>query len=86
MVIPNVCGISIYSPPLDTVGNSVRGIHLAEKIVKEFNLQNIKFDEISLNSFNCQGDFIQVIDALIEEDLFYIEDLYNHGKSIFGID
>lgn len=25
MVIPNLCGIAIYSPPLDSIGNSVRG-------------------------------------------------------------
>jgi len=26
MVIPNVCGISVWSPRLDAVGNSVRGV------------------------------------------------------------
>ncbi|KAA0183315.1 hypothetical protein HAZT_HAZT007265 [Hyalella azteca] len=31
LVIPNVVGICTWSPPLDTLGNSVRGIKFAEK-------------------------------------------------------
>lgn len=30
LVIPNVMGVMCWSPPLDRVGNSVRGIHFCE--------------------------------------------------------
>merc|ERR1719203_2597968 len=33
MVIPNVCGIAIWSPRLDEVGNSVRGIAAAKALI-----------------------------------------------------
>ena len=29
MVIPNIAGISVWSPRLDTIGNSVRGVEVA---------------------------------------------------------
>ena len=30
LVIPNVMGVMCWSPPLDRVGNSVRGIHFCQ--------------------------------------------------------
>lgn len=30
LVVPNVMGIMCWSPPLDRVGNSVRGIHFCQ--------------------------------------------------------
>ena len=44
LVIPNVMGISIWSPRLDSFGNSVRGIEFCEKLVKLYNLHT--FDGI----------------------------------------
>lgn len=38
IVIPGECGIAIYSPPLDSRGNSVRGIRLSEGLFNELNL------------------------------------------------
>jgi hypothetical protein len=39
-VIPNVCGIAIYSPPVDAVGNSVRGFAVLRELsaLLHFNL------------------------------------------------
>ena len=33
LVIPNVMGIGIWSPPLDSLGNSVRGVQFSKVIV-----------------------------------------------------
>jgi glutaminase len=44
LVIPNVMGITIWSPRLDSFGNSVRGIEFCEQLVKLYNLHT--FDGI----------------------------------------
>ena len=36
IVIPNLMGIALYSPPLDILGNPVRGVKFAEKLIEEF--------------------------------------------------
>ena len=37
-VIPNVCGISIFSPPLDNMGNSVKGVTFFKKLAHKFHI------------------------------------------------
>lgn len=41
IVIPNKMGIAIYSPRLDEMGNSVRGIEFAKQFVKAFNVHHL---------------------------------------------
>jgi len=42
MVIPNVCGIAVWSPRLDAVGNSVRAVAVAKALVQKFALHNFE--------------------------------------------
>jgi glutaminase len=42
LVIPNVCGISIWSPRLDGNGNSVRGVAVATELVKHLAIHNFE--------------------------------------------
>jgi len=42
MVIPNLCGIAVWSPRLDDIGNSARGVHVAQELVKVFSFHNFE--------------------------------------------
>ena len=44
IVVPNVVGFATWSPPLDSVGNSARGVMFAEELVKIYNFHT--FDSV----------------------------------------
>lgn len=48
VVVPNVMGFCTYSPRLDTMGNSVRGIEFFRHLVETFNFHN--FDNLTGSS------------------------------------
>lgn len=44
LVIPNVMGIGIWSPSLDPLGNTVRGVQFSKELIKVFNFH--RFDNL----------------------------------------
>jgi len=44
VVVPNVVGFATWSPPLDVIGNSARGVMFAEELVKIYNFHT--FDSV----------------------------------------
>jgi glutaminase A len=65
MVIPNVLGLCIWSPPLDKIGNSNRGIAFCKEFVKRFKWSI--FDVLFEMSAN-QKQKEHVMDALYRKD------------------
>ena len=41
LVVPNVCGIVVWSPLLDRIGNSIKGIKFAELLVERFSFHHL---------------------------------------------
>lgn len=48
VVVPGLMGIALYSPPLDELGNPVRGVEFCKELINEYSLH--KFDHITAPS------------------------------------
>jgi glutaminase len=70
-VVPNVCGISIWSPRLDEVGNSTRGVAVATALVKHFAFHNFEvFSGLSQTKLNPTERHDAAKHAVLGELLF----------------
>jgi glutaminase len=53
IVIPNVMGITVWSPPLDEMGNSVRGVEFCRQLTDTYNFHNF---DCHVNSAQSKKD------------------------------
>ncbi len=55
-VVPNLMGIAVFSPPLDSRGNSVRGVKVCEELSQH----------LGLHQFECSSKSSQFLDSLFK--------------------
>jgi len=91
VVVPNLMGICIWSPRLDNIGNSVRGIDFCKRLVTQYNFHS--FDSLT-SSFSNKKDprlrknqtkinnIISLCWAASEGDLLEIQHLVAQGMNI----
>ncbi|MBI4854165.1 MAG: glutaminase A [Acidobacteria bacterium] len=94
IVVPNVMGISTWSPRVDRQGNSVRGIAFCKRLVEAFNLHN--YDNLTglsekkdprRSRLDIETDrVIAMIWAASKGDLTAIQRLMARGVDINGAD
>lgn len=65
LVIPNVGGVCIWSPRLDSMGNTVRGVEFCKEFVKETNHKYHIFNNFSSNDNNQATDKTVLLQHLI---------------------
>jgi glutaminase len=90
VVVPGLMGIGIYSPPLDELGNSVRGVEFCKELVNEYSFH--KYDHI-VDPAHKKKDprkprlqerlegMINLCWAASEGDLLEVQNLLAHGIS-----
>ena len=94
VVIPNVMGISIWSPRLDEMGNSVRGVDFCERLIDKFNFhmydslteQTAKKDPRKRKHESKINKLIHLIYAAGNGDLNELQRLEVEGMSLDSSD
>ena len=88
-VIPGLCGIACYSPKLDEIGNSYRGVQFFRRFVDDFNVhvfdnrhnsRKISLERRTQTDKNINGFLL--LDAASKNDCDLIKDLLSKGVDV----
>ncbi|MBM3658368.1 MAG: glutaminase A [Actinobacteria bacterium] len=93
-VLPGQLGIAVFSPPLDKRGNSVRGIEVCRRIVRDFDLHPLRTHEAAQTdviSRRYDGRSVRSTRTLtlsecdtIEQQAHRLEVFELHGRLVFA--
>ena len=95
IVIPNLMGICLWSPPLDKMGNTTRGVLFCQKLIDTFNFHNydslLHADSKKIDPRRKLGNketdlVVSLLFAAKNADLESIRRLYLQGANLNMVD
>ena len=95
MTLPNVGGFSVWSPRLDSVGNSVRAVHACTELVKHVGIHNFEvFSGLNHTKMNIEAPRYaelleketKIFSAATFGDANEMQSIHNSGADIFIAD
>eukprot|EP00930_Biecheleria_cincta_P003872 TRINITY_DN104785_c0_g1_i1.p1 TRINITY_DN104785_c0_g1~~TRINITY_DN104785_c0_g1_i1.p1 ORF type:complete len:734 (-),score=117.49 TRINITY_DN104785_c0_g1_i1:304-2448(-) len=95
MVIPNVGGVAVWSPKLDSLGNSKRGVLVAKELVRRLAIHNFEVFSgltrtkivITMQKYEeDQGHITGILFAAAQGDVSALMSFANSGADLFAAD
>lgn len=95
MVIPNVGGVAVWSPRLDPLGNSKRGVLVARELVRRLAIHNFEVFSgltrtkivITMQKYEeDQGHITSILFAAAQGDVSALISFANSGADLFAAD
>ena len=92
-VVPNLMGVAVWSPRLDTCGNSVRGVEFLKRLIERFNFHNydslVESKKLDPRRVRHEADTnmtFQAIHAASIGDVDELKRLVAHGHDLNAAD